>query len=65
LSYEDGEVDIPDDEHSIRRSRINERLARWQEVVTALDEALTEEISKVWRRIRQLERIAIGTLEIR
>jgi len=60
LSYEDGEEDIPEDEHQVRRDLIDLNRERWKDAAGQLDKALSGEISEVWRRIRQLERIAIG-----
>jgi len=63
LSYEDGEVDIPDDEHDQRRSLMDANLDKWGRAATHLDEMLSSEITYVWRRIRHLERIAIGVAQ--
>lgn len=60
LHYEDGDEDIPDNEHDQRRSLIDANLEKWRRAVAHLDDLLSGEISDVWRRIRQLERIAIG-----
>ncbi|MGY4254590.1 hypothetical protein ACVI1L_001658 [Bradyrhizobium sp. USDA 4516] len=60
LAYEDGEVDIPEDEHDQRRSLMDANFGKWGGAVTHLDELLSSEIADIWRRIRQLERIAIG-----
>ena len=60
LNYEEGEEDIPSDEHSSRRHQINASQEDWGRTALRLDEQLSAEISTIWYRIRQLERIAIG-----
>ncbi|MBB4428407.1 hypothetical protein GGD66_006994 [Bradyrhizobium sp. CIR48] len=63
LSYEEGEEDIPVKEHQTRRQEVNVKDERWRIAAHGLDIALSMEIANVWRRIRQLESIAIGAFE--
>jgi hypothetical protein len=63
LDYEEGEEDIPEDEHDQRRSLTDNNLERWKTAAARVDQSLSGEITEVWRRIRQLERIAIGVTE--
>lgn len=63
LSYEEGEEDIPVEEHQTRRQQVNLKDERWRVAADKLDIALSMEIANVWRRIRQLEGIAIGAFE--
>jgi len=60
LSYEEGEEDIPEQEHDERRNLMDVNLTNWKAAAAHLDEVISGEISDVWRRIRHLERIAIG-----
>jgi len=60
LSYEDGENDIPEDEHQLRRDHVDQLREERRSAANRLEEALSTEIETVWRRIRQLEKIAIG-----
>lgn len=58
--YEHGEDDIPDDESNARRPRVDETRELWKIAAANLERELNAEISIIWRRVRQLERIAIG-----
>ncbi|WP_375764544.1 hypothetical protein ACE10X_21275 [Bradyrhizobium sp. Pha-3] len=60
LDYEEGDVDIPDDEHDQRRNLMDTSLEKWKAAAARLDHSLSGDITDVWRRIRQLERIAMG-----
>jgi membrane protein implicated in regulation of membrane protease activity len=60
LNYEDGEADIPEQEHDERRNVMDVNLAKWKAAAAHLDDVISDEISGVWRRIRHLERIAVG-----
>jgi hypothetical protein len=59
-AYELGEQDIPEDEGAARRPRVDAKRAIWKAAADDLESELNAEISRVWRRVRQLERIAIG-----
>jgi hypothetical protein len=59
-NYEYGEDDIPDDESIARRPRVDAIHELWKTEAADLERELTAEISMIWRRVRQLERIAIG-----
>jgi membrane protein implicated in regulation of membrane protease activity len=63
LDYEDGDEDIPWEEHEQRRSLMGTNLEKWKAAAAHLDHSLSGEIIDVWRRIRQLERIAIGVTQ--
>lgn len=63
LAYEEGEEDIPVDEHSNRRQQVNVKEEQWRAAADKLDVGLSLEIANVWRRIRQLEGIAIGAFD--
>jgi hypothetical protein len=58
--YEHGEDDIPEDESRARRPRVDALCEHWKAQATNLEHELNAEISMIWRRVRQLERIAIG-----
>jgi hypothetical protein len=58
--YEYGEDDIPEDESSARRPRVDAMRELWKTEAANLERELNAEISIIWRRVRQLERIAIG-----
>jgi hypothetical protein len=58
--YEHGEDDIPEEESSARRPRADELREIWKAEAANLERELNAEISMIWRRVRQLERIAIG-----
>jgi hypothetical protein len=58
--YEHGEDDIPEDESAARRPRVDAKREIWKAVAGDLENELSAEISRIWRRVRQLERIAIG-----
>ena len=58
--YEHGEDDIPEDESVERRPRVDAIRELWKTEATNLERELNTEISLIWRRVRQLERIAIG-----
>jgi hypothetical protein len=58
--YEQGEDDIPEDESNARRPRVDAMRELWKAAAADLKSELTAEISMIWRRVRQLERIAIG-----
>ena len=60
LSYEDGEQDVPRDEHQPRRDHIDLLRKDWEVATKRLESSLTAEIEQIWRRIRELEQIAIG-----
>lgn len=60
LAYEEGEQDIPDDEHPTKRSQMDVDQESWITAARKLDEDISVEIAAIWRRIRQLESIAIG-----
>src|SRR3977135_4172653 len=56
--YEHGEDDIPEDESSARRPRVDAMRELWKTEAANLERELNAEISMIWRRVRQLERIA-------
>jgi membrane protein implicated in regulation of membrane protease activity len=58
--YEHGEDDIPEEESRARRPRVDARRELWKAAAADLENELNAEISMIWRRVRQLERIAIG-----
>jgi hypothetical protein len=58
--YEYGEDDIPEEESSARRPRADTLRELWKTEAANLENKLNAEISLIWRRVRQLERIAIG-----
>jgi hypothetical protein len=58
--YEHGEDDIPEDESKARRPRVDAMRELWEAAAADLESELNAEISMIWRRVRQLERIAIG-----
>ncbi|OKO76373.1 hypothetical protein [Bradyrhizobium sp. NAS96.2] len=60
LDYE-WEEDIPKEEHLPRRRQLDEARESWEETARELDQQLSREIALIWQRIRELERIAIGT----
>jgi hypothetical protein len=62
--YEYGEDDIPEDESIARRPRIDVIRELWKTEAADLERELTTEISMIWRRVRQLERIAVGSLPL-
>jgi len=58
--YEYGDDDVPDDESIARRPRVDAIRELWKTEAADLERELTAEISMIWRRVRELERIAIG-----
>jgi hypothetical protein len=58
--YEHGADDLPEDESDARRPRVDAKLEFWKAAAADLENELSAELSKIWRRVRQLERIAIG-----
>jgi hypothetical protein len=62
--YEHGEDDIPDDESHARRPRVDVMCELWKTAAANLEIDLNAEISLIWRRVRQLERIAVGQAEV-
>jgi hypothetical protein len=58
--YEHGENDIPEEESKARRPRVDATRELWKTEAGNLECELNAEISMIWRRVRQLERIAIG-----
>jgi hypothetical protein len=58
--YEYGEDDIPEEESSARRPRVDSSRELWKIEAANLENELNAEISMIWRRVRQLERMAIG-----
>lgn len=59
-AYEYGENDIPEEESKARRPRVDTTRELWKAAAADLENELNAEISRIWRRVRQLERIAIG-----
>ena len=60
LSYEDGEEDLSDEVLEDVGKKVTDCLKSFDQFVCQLEFALGEEIPRVWRRIRELERTAIG-----
>lgn len=60
LSYEDGQEDLSDEVLKDVGKNVIDRLDGFDQCAWQLERALGEEIPKVWGRIRELERVAVG-----
>lgn len=59
-SYEYGEQDLPGGEGEKRRQKTDAASTEWNQSAEVFALALEVELHRVWKRIRELERVAIG-----
>jgi hypothetical protein len=60
LSYEEGDEDLSDEVLGSIVKRVNDSMKQFNQIAEQLEIALGEEVPTGWRRIRELERAAIG-----